>query len=154
MLIKQLFTGGGDYQRALRQRRWTAAAMAVAGLTGLACYFLLVPSSGLGDYARGFYLGAAGGCTWGALILLVRTQYLITHPQAQRKAQIKERDERELQITRTAAQMAGGITVFGAVLGLFVVLPLNMAAFYALFAVVVFYAAIFVLSSLWLSRRL
>ncbi|MCI8914670.1 MAG: hypothetical protein HFF38_11215, partial [Lawsonibacter sp.] len=54
MLIKQLFTGGGDYQRALRQRRWTAAAMAVAGLTGLACYFLLVPSSGLGKFRRFF----------------------------------------------------------------------------------------------------
>ena len=154
MLVKQLLTNGGDYGKSLRQRRWAAIALLCIGLVGFVCYFLLVPDSHLSEHAQGFYLGAATGITAGALVLLIRTQYLITHPQAQRKAKIKETDEREPHITRSAAQIAGGITIFGVCLSLFIVLPLSMEAYYALIGVVFLYAAIFFLSSLWLSKKL
>lgn len=154
MLIKQLLTDAGDYGKSLRQRRWAAVGMLCVGLVGIVCYVLLVPDSGLSDYAQGFYLGAAWGITAGALVLLVRTQYLISHPQAQRKAKIKETDERQMHIARTAAQFAGVFTFFAAAAALFVVLPLSMTAFQALMAVMVLYAASFFLSNLWLSKKL
>ncbi len=154
MLIKAMLTGGGDYEKSLRQRRWAAIAMLCIGLVGFACWFFLVPSSHLSEHAQGFYLGAATGITAGALFLLVRTQYLITHPQAQRRAKIKETDEREMQIIRSATQIAGGVTIFGVVLSLFIVLPLCMEAYYALIGVVFFYTAVFFLSNLWLSKKL
>lgn len=154
MLIKQLLTNGGDYGKSLRQRRWAAIALLAVGLVGVVCYFLLVPDSGLPDFVQGFYLGAATGIVIGALILLIRTQYLISHPQAQRKARIKETDERQMHIARTAAQFAGVLTFFASTAALFVVLPLSMAAFQALMAVMVLYAASFYLSNLWLSKKL
>lgn len=154
MLVKQLLTNGGDYGRSLKQRRWAAIGMLCVGLVGLVCYLLLVPDSGLSDYAQGFYLGAASGITAGALVLLIRTQYLITHPQAQRKAKIKETDERQMHIARTAAQFAGVLTFFASAAAMFVVLPLSMAAFKALMAVMLLYAASFYLSNLWLSKKL
>ena len=154
MLIKAMLTGGGDYEKSLRQRRWAAIAMLCIGLVGFACWFFLVPNSHLSEHAQGFYLGAATGITAGALFLLVRTQYLITHPQAQRRAKIKETDEREMQIIRSATQIAGGVTIFGVVLSLFIVLPLSMEAYYALIGVVFFYTAVFFLSNLWLSKKL
>lgn len=154
MLVKQLLTGGGDYQKSLKQRRWAAIGLLAVGLVGIACYFLLVPNSSLSDYAQGFYLGAASGISFGALILLIRTQYLLTHPQAQRKAKIKETDERQMHIVRTAAQFAGVLTFFAATAAMFVVLPLSMAAFQALLAVMVLYAVSFYLSNLWLSKKL
>ena len=154
MLVKQLLTGGNDYGKSLKQRRWAAIGLLVIGLVGFACYFLLVPDSGLSDHAQGFYLGAATGITVGALVLLAKTQYLMTHPEAQRRAKIKETDERELQITRTAAQMAGGITIFGVALSLFVILPLSREAYYALFGTLMLYTAAFFASSRWLSKKL
>ena len=154
MLIKAMLTGSGDYGKSLKQRRWAAIGMLCIGLVGFACWFFLVPDSHLSDHVQGFYLGAASGITAGALILFIRTQYLLTHPQAQRKAKIKETDEREMHIMRTAAQMAGGLTIFGVTLSLFIVLPLSMEAYYALTGVIFFYAAVFFLSSLWLSRKL
>ena len=154
MLIKALFTDSKNYERSLKLRRLWAIGMLCIGLVGFACYVLLVPSSDLSDYVQGFYLGAASGITAGALILFIRTQYLLTHPQAQRKAKIKETDEREMHIMRTAAQMAGGLTICGVALSLFIVLPLSMEAYYALTGVVFFYATVFFLSSLWLSRKL
>ena len=154
MLVKKLLTGIGDYEKTLRLRRWAAVGMLCVGLTGIVCYFLLVPGSDLSDYAQGFYLGASTGITGGALGLLARTQYLLTHPQAQRKAKIKETDEREMHIVRTAAQLAGALTIFAAALSLLIVLPLNIEAFYALFSVILFYTAVFLLSSLWLSKKL
>ena len=153
MLMKLFDTS--DYDRSLRRRRWAALGLLAVGITGLACYALLIHDSQvLSDYARGFYLGAASGITAGALALLIRTQYLMTHPKAQRKAKIKETDEREMHITRSAAQIAGGLTIFGVVLSLFIVLPLSMEAYYALTGVVFFYTAVFFLSSLWLSKKL
>ncbi len=154
MLVKQLLAGGGDYEKSLKQRRWAAAGMLAVGLVGLVCYFLLVPDSGLPDFAQGFYLGAAGGLSVAAVTLLVRTQYLITHPQARREARIRETDEREMQIARTSAQLAGTVTFFASAAALFVVLPLSMAAFKALTAVMLLYAASFFLTDLWLSKKL
>lgn len=154
MLVKQLLTNGEDYEKSLRQRRWAAIGMLVIGLVGFACYFLLVPGSGLSDYAQGFYLGAASGITAGALVLLVRTQYLITHPQAQRKARIEETDERKMQITRSAAQFAGVLTFFASAAALFIVLPLSMAAFQALMATMILYCFTFVAANAWLSKKL
>lgn len=154
MLIKAMLTGGGDYGKSLRQRRWAAIGMLCIGLVGFVCYFLLVPDSGLSDYVQGFYLGAASGITAGALVLLVRTQYLIAHPQAQRKARIQETDERRLHITRTAFQAAGAVTFFASAAALFVVLPLSMAAFQTLMATMVLYCLSFLAASAWLSKRL
>ena len=154
MLIKKLLTGGGDYERSLLQRRWAAIGLLVIGLAGFACYFLLVPDSDLPEYAQGFYLGAASGITAGELVLLIRTQYLLTHPQARRKAKIKETDEREMQIARTSAQIAGGLTVFAAAVGSFLVLPLSRTACFTLTCVIAFYILCALLSSLWLSKKL
>ena len=114
MLIKALFTDSKNYERSLKLRRLWAIGMLCIGLVGFACYVLLVPSSDLSDYVQGFYLGAASGITAGALFLLVRTQYLLTHPRAQRQAKIKETDEQEMQIARTSAQIAGALTIFAA----------------------------------------
>ena len=154
MLVKQLLTGGGDYEKSLRQRRWAAIGMLCIGLVGFVCYFLLVPDSGLSDHAQGFYLGAASGISFGALVLLVRTQYLLTHPQAQRKARIEETDERKMQIARTAAQAAGAFTFFASAAALFIVLPLSREAYYALFGTLMLYTAAFFASSRWLSKKL
>lgn len=154
MLVKQLLTGGGDYGKSLKQRRWAAIGMLCIGLVGVVCYFLLVPDSGLPDFVQGFYLGGAWGLIAGALVLLVRTQYLISHPQAQRKAKIRETDERELQIGRTAAQMAGRITIFGVAMSTFIVLPLSIEAYMTLGGVMLLYSTAFLMSRLWLSKKL
>ena len=154
MLIKQLLTGNGDYGKSLKQRRWAAIALLAVGLVGFACWFFLIPNSHLSEYAQGFYLGAASGITAGALVLLIRTQYLITHPQAQRRAKIKEADERERKIVHTAFEVAGGVTFFASAAALFVVLPLSMDAFRALLAVMTLFCLAFVTANAWLSKKL
>lgn len=121
---------------------------------GFACYFLLVPGSTLSDYAQGFYLGAASGITAGAVILLGRVQYLLTHPAAQKKARIRKTDERERAIVRSAFQTAGVVTFFTAAGALFVVLPIYPQAFYALFAVMGLYSLAFLISAQILEKRL
>jgi len=84
-----------DYECSLRRRRLLALGLLAVGLTGLACYILLIHNSGvLPDYARGFYLGGSSGIAIGSVFLLVRMQYLLTHPAARRKAKIQEQDER------------------------------------------------------------
>ncbi len=154
MLVKTLLTNGGDYEKSLKQRRWAAIGMLFIGLVGFVCYFLLVPGSDLTEYVQAFYLGGASGISVGALVLLVRTQYLLTHPQAQRKAKIKETDEREMQIVRTAAQAAGAITFFVSAASIFIVLPLSMTAFKTLMATMILYCLTFVAANAWLSKKL
>lgn len=153
MLVKMLFCGG-NYQKSLKQRRACAVAILCVGLIGLVCYFLLVPGSALSDFAQGFYLGAASGITAGALILLIRTQYLLTHPDAQRKAKIRETDEREVQITQTAFRRAGVITFFAAAAALFILLPLSAEAYYTLLGVLALYALTFWAVHFWLSKKM
>lgn len=154
MLLKLILSSTDNFEKSLRQRRLAAIALLAVGLVGFVCYFLLVPGSGLSDHAQGFYLGASTGISVGALILLCRSQYLLNHPEAQRKAKIKETDEREQTIIKTAFQTAGLVTFFTAAAALFVVLPLSQEAFGALFAVIIFYSLSFVLAGAILEKRL
>jgi len=153
MLINWL-TCGNDYQRALKQRRGFSLAMLLVGLVGFVCYFMLVPGSSLSDHAQGFYLGAASGIVAGALVLLLRTQRLLSNPEARKKARIQEQDEREQHIINETAKFAGIITFFAAAAALFVVLPLSMDAYYALLGIMVVYTACFVAIRWWLARKL
>ena len=110
-----------DYDRSLRRRRLAAFGLLAVGVTGVLCYFFLVNgSNALPEFARGFYLGGASGICIGAVFLLIRMQYLLTHPEARKKARIKEQDEREKAIINQAFQFAGMFTFFAAACSMFV----------------------------------
>lgn len=153
MLMRMFDTS--DYDRSLRRRRLTAFGLLAVGITGLLCYiFLIHDSDVLSDYARGFYLGAASGMTIGAVVLLVRMQYLLTHPEARKKAKIQEQDEREKAIINQAFQFAGMFTFFAAVASMFVLVAVSKTAALAVFGVIVVYAVSWPLASLYLSKKL
>ena len=144
-----------DYERSLRRRRLMALGLLAVGITGLVCYFLLVRDSEvLPDFTRGFYLGGASGICLGSLILLIRAQYLLTHPEARKKAKIQEQDEREKAIINQSFQFAGMFTFFAAAASMFVLVAVSKAAFGAVFAVVIVFAVTWLLANLYLSKKL
>ena len=153
MLIK-LILNDADFETSLKHRRIAALGLLAVGLVGLGCYFLLVADSALPDFTRGFYLGAAAGITAGALILLLRSQYLLTHPQAMKKARIQECDERQRSILNASFKWAGCIVFFVSAAALFVLLPLSMAAFQTLLCVMALYAVSFMVLSWALEKRM
>ena len=153
MLMRMFDTS--DYDRSLRRRRLMALGLLAVGITGLVCYFLLIHDSDvLSDYARGFYLGGASGITLGAVVLLIRMQYLLTHPEARKKARIQEQDEREKAIVNQAFQFAGMFTCFAAVASMFVLVAVSMEAAKAILAVLMVYSMVWVLANLYLSKKL
>ena len=149
MLMRMFDTS--DYDRSLRRRRLMSLGLLAVGITGIVCYFLLIHHT---DYARGFYLGAASGITIGSVILLIRMQYLLTHPGARKKAKIQEQDEREKAIINQAFQFAGMFTFFAAVASMFVLVAVSKTAALAVFGVIVVYAVSWPLASLYLSKKL
>lgn len=153
MLMKMFDTS--DYDRSLRRRRLVAFGLLAVGITGIVCYLLLIHDSDvLSDYARGFYLGAASGMTIGAVVMLARMQYLLTHPEARKKAKIQEQDEREKAIINQAFQFAGMFTFFAAVASMFVLAAVSKTAALAVFGVVVVYAVTWLIANLYLSKKL
>ena len=153
MLMKLFDTS--DYDRSLRRRRLVAFGLLAVGLTGILCYLLLVQDSDvLPDFARGFYLGGASGITIGSVILLIRTQVLLSNPEARKKAKIKEQDEREKAIVNQAFQFAGMFTFFACAAAMFVLVAVSRAAALAVFAVVMVYAVAWLIASLYLSKKL
>lgn len=153
MLMRMFDTS--DYDRSLRRRRLMSLGLLAVGITGIVCYFLLIHRSDvLSDYARGFYLGAASGITIGSVILLIRMQYLLTRPEARKKAKIQEQDEREKAIINQAFQFAGMFTFFAAVASMFVLVAVSKTAALAVFGVIVVYAVSWPLASLYLSKKL
>ena len=144
-----------DFDRSLRRRRLVGFGLLAVGLTGLVCYLLLIHDSDtLSDYARGFYLGAASGISIGSVFLIVRMQYLLTHPAARKKAKIQEQDEREKAIIAQAFQFAGMFTFFASAASMFVLVAVSRAAALAVFAVVAVYAIVWLLANVYLSKKL
>ena len=144
-----------DYERSLRRRRLLSFGLMAVGITGLVCYLLLVHDSDvLPDYARGFYLGAATGISLGSVFFLVRIQYLLTHPKAQKKAKIQEQDEREKAIVNQSFQFAGMVTFFASAASMFVLVAVNMEAAKAILAVLIVYFVTWLAANLYLSKKL
>ena len=144
-----------DYDRSLRRRRLMAFGLLAVGITGLLCYLFLVrDSDALPDFARGFYLGGASGISIGAVILLIRTTYLLSNPEAQKKAKIQEQDEREKAIINQSFQFAGMFTFFAAAASLFVLVAVSMEAALAVLGVVAVYAVTWLIANLYLSKKL
>lgn len=154
MLAKFIFSSD-DFEKSLRRRRLFAFGMLLVGITGFVCFLLFVQDNeALPEFIQGFYMGAATGISLGAVILLVRSTYLLGHPEALKKARIKETDEREKQITNDAFRFAGAITFFTVAAALFVVLPFSFHAFYALLGVMALYGVTFLVAGFVLSKRL
>ena len=144
-----------DYERSLRRRRWLSFGLLAVGLTGIVCFFLLIDgNNALSDYAQGFYLGSATGITLGAVFFLIRMQYLLTHPEARKKAKIQEQDEREKAIVNQSFQFAGIFTFFAAVASMFVLVAVDMVAATAILCVVIVFAITWLLSNIYLSKKL
>ncbi len=141
MLIKLFHSPDGDFTRTLKIRRNIAFALLTVGIVGVVCFLLFVYGKDtLPDFAQGFYLGAASGICLGAVVLLIRATYLLGNPAEQKKAKIKETDEREVAIRQNAFFLAGFFTFFAAAAALFVVLPFSRTAFFTLLAVMAVYA--------------
>lgn len=144
-----------DFERSLRRRRLMAFGLLAVGITGLLCYlFLVQDSDALPDFARGFYLGGASGITIGAVILLIRTTYLLSNPEARKKARIQEQDEREKAIMNQSFQFAGMFTFFAAAASLFVLVAVSLEAAAAVVAVVGVYSITWLFRMLYLSKTL
>ena len=144
-----------DYERSLRRSRLAAFGLLAVGVTGIVCYLLLIHDSDvLSDYARGFYLGGASGITIGAVFLLVRVTYLLSNPEARKKAKIQEQDEREKSIVNQSFQFAGMFTFFAAAASMFVLVAVSREAAMAVFGVIVVYAVSWLLANLYLSKKL
>jgi len=150
----KLMCSGGDYGKVLRRRRLVSLALLALGALGFVCYFLLVRESSLPDYTQGFYLGASSGFTLGSVILLARTQYLITHPEAQKRARIEAQDEREQAIIAQSFQFAGVFTFYLSVTAMFVLVAVNRAAAGTLFVCIVIYSLSWLCANLYLSKKL
>ena len=144
-----------DYERSLRRRRFVAFGLLAVGITGVVCYILLVHDSDvLPDFARGFYLGGASGICIGAAFLLIRVTYLLSNPEARKKAKIQEQDEREKTIVNQAFQFAGMFTFFAAAASMFVLVAVSRAAALAVLGVLTVYAVAWLLANLYLSKKL
>ena len=144
-----------DYERSLRRRRLAAFGLLAVGVTGIVCYLLLIHDSDvLSDYARGFYLGGASGITIGAVLLLALVTYLLSNPEARKKAKIQEQDEREKSIVSQSFQFAGMFTFFAAAASMFVLVAVSREAAMAVFGVIVVYAVSWLLANLYLSKKL
>lgn len=151
-LIKLI--GGKDYTQQLKLQRLASVGLLLVGLVGIVCYFMLVPGSGLDDFVQGFYIGGASGITLGALLLIGRCTYLLHNPKAYQKAKVKDTDERSRSIVHRSFEIAGGVTFFTGAAALFVLCPLNMAAFLAVLGVIVLYAFTFVAANWILERKM
>ena len=144
-----------DFDRSLRRRRLMAFGLLAVGITGVLCYLFLVRDSGaLPDFARGFYLGGASGICLGSVFLLIRVTYLLSNRSAQKKAKIKEQDEREKTIVNQAFQFAGMFTFFAAAASLFVLVAVSTEAAAAVVSVVGVYSIAWLCRMLYLSQTL
>ena len=149
------FFGCADYGRSLRRRRLAGAGLLALGALGCLCYALLLRGgSPLPDYARSFYLGFSCGLALAGAVLLLRAQRLLAHPQEQKRARVREQDEREQSITLRAFALAGLITFYLCAAALLVAVAVDRTAAKALLAVMAVYAAAFLAARWALAKRM
>ena len=144
-----------DFEQSLRRRRLAGFGLMVLGALGCLCYvFFLQQGDSLPEFARGFYLGASCGLALAGVVLLIRTQYLLSHPQARKQARIREQDERSRAITARSYQFAGLFTFYLCAAALLVAVAVDRTIAIVLLGVIAVYAVAFLCTSFYLSKRL
>lgn len=146
--------GGKDYTQRLKNQLLASVALLLVGAVGIVCYFVLVPDSGLSDFAQGFYIGGALGITAGALITLVRCAYLLKDPEARQRAKVKDTDERSQTIIHKSFAIAGGVTFFTSAAALFVVIPFSVETFWGVLGTMALFGVTFAVSNLILEWKM
>ena len=111
-------------------------------------------AAALPDYARSFYLGFSCGLALAGAVLLIRAQRLLAHPQEQKRARVREQDEREQSITLRAFALAGLIAFYLCAAALLVAVAVDRTAVKALLAVMAVYAAAFLAARWALAKRM
>ena len=155
MTMSSCLFPSADYERSLRRRRLAGFGLMALGALGCLCYVLFLREGGaLSDYARGFYLGFSCGLALAGVVVLIRSQYLLSHPQAQKRARVKERDERERSLTVQAFYLAGLVTFYLCIAALLVAVAVNRTVAVVLLAVLAVYAAVCLIVRLVLSKTL
>lgn len=146
--------GGKTYEETLKRRRLVLLAVLAVGILGLICYFTLVDGGDLPEFVQGFYFGGASGLTICAVILLIRIQYLLKNPAARKKAKIQDTDEREQTVIHKAMEIAGTVTFFLSAAILFVLVPVDLTAFWVVFGLVCVYTVGFLIAKAILQVKL
>lgn len=111
-MILNRCTAGDDYGRALHTRRRVGLWLAALGLLGLIVSVTLLPQSPLSDMARAFYRGGSFGILISACGIVLRSQWMLRHPERWKAARVRERDERGQYLVSQAAQLAGVALIF------------------------------------------
>lgn len=144
-----------DFDQTLRRRRTLGFCLLALGILGEVCYFALVDGRDtLPDFVQGLYFGTSNGICLGAVFLLIRAQYLMSNPEARKKAKIQEQDEREQAIVNGAFQFAGYFTFFACVAALMVTAAFSETAALVLLCVLAVYAVAWVCANVYLSKKL
>lgn len=153
MIIKTMLHAK-DVKTMLKYLQYFFGACISLGILGFLCYFLLVSGSSLSDFAQGVYAGISSGLLAAGAIGLIRLHQKKKNPEALRKMQIEQNDEREQLVRGKAFQYAGLTLFYLMIAAMLVVLPFSEAAFCALLLSMLVYCAAFFLSYLYLSKKL
>lgn len=153
MLFKY-FVLGGDYKKALQFRLRVFAFLAVLGVVLIVLSLTVFEESGLPDFVRGFYLGAGSGMTLAGVFFTISTVCLLKNPEAARREEIRETDERERAIIAEAMKTVFWVFYVVLIVGIFVALPLNRTVFYTLVVLMLIQSAAFSGALLWYRRKM
>lgn len=148
MLFKY-FVPGGDYKKTLRFRLRLFVFMVALGVVLIVLSLTVLGESDLPDFAKGFYLGAGSGMTLAGLFFVIRTARLLKNPEAARREEISETDERERAIVSEAMKAVFWVFYVVLIAGIFIALPLNRTVFYTLLVLLLLQSAAFLGALLW-----
>ncbi len=153
MIAKALFTSN-DYEKTVRFQTRLFSGMLFVGIVGLMCYLSLVKDSSLPDFSQGLYLGVSTGLMLAGLLGMGRLRRLKKDPEARRKAAIEATDEREQAVTQKAMNTASLIHFYLAIAAMLVLAPIDMTAFWVLFALMLLFCLTFVIARIWYGKKL
>ena len=147
-------TWGEDYGRALRTRRRVGLGLAGLGLLGLIVSLTLLPQSPLSPMARAFYRGGSFGILISACGIVLRSQWMLRHPERWKAARVRERDERGQYLVSQAAQLAGVALIFLLTGAAFILIAVDTRLAMGAVGCLGFYALLYGMAYWRLSKKL
>lgn len=107
----------------------------------------------LSDQMQSVYSGFGTGFSIVMLIALIATIYLLLNKKQQARAQVRELDERNVMIQRTALTVTMGVGICACALACIVAGVFSPAVMFTLVAVILFFGAVYAIARLILGKR-
>lgn len=143
-----------EYREKLKSRRRLIPVMAIAGAAAIVVSQFLLQQGDEKAFAAGLYMGIGCGILAVSIVWFFKIRGILRDEKKLREKRLKERDERNIQVTLKAHYTAGMLVILAGYVTMLVAGFFSMEVFWTVWVMVMLYFVLFAIGRIIYDKKM